>query len=594
MNRIDRSRSSKPIRQLGSTLVVALILLFIATVLALFATNVGLFAQRASGADVRARAIHQTLEAALSQGAEYIKNNRSTLVDPNNPTDSTYWTQCDAGDTSFPCGTVPSCAGDSGGTCAAGSANARRANMYYYSTTAGAGYNVDGTASGASTSNQINKNSLPIASTQRITSSNGYTVNYGVGALMCMVKSQASTYTGPAQCTTTATNAQGIYLFTITAVGNVSGESAASTLSMTFGSAPKIPGAVNAPTVVASSNLVVNGNTTFVTAPDAGGYGVPVTIWSRDYVRPQGAGNPDTCYFEDWIRNGSGTYQFESNSDGTTSKVVSCTGKGNAHCYCSQDISVGQGGLTYGSDILDNQANVSPANKQVPVCPTSYPNCKPNYDVQPSEFPCDLFQYIFGVQAWQDSTGNDNFCETRLPKVSQKMGDGTTQSVNVDEAYLYTNAALIYSTAHPLWPTSAQKVGSCTALVAATRATSFTGGIVWDQTGACDLSPTVGWPDKPVAWVSDGDLRGNIGTVFGLVFVRDTTDPGPTVVGGAVSISNNSQGTIYGSLVIQGGGTLNGSSAVIYNGNVMKALSNLNSTNPASQVPGTWTDRYGY
>jgi len=78
------------------------------------------------------------------------------------------------------------------------------------------------------------------------------------------------------------------------------------------------------------------------------------------------------------------------------------------------------------------------------------------------------------------------------------------------------------------------------------------------------------------------------------VFVRDTTDPGPTVVGGAVSISNNSQGTIYGSLVIQGGGTLNGSSAVIYNGNVMKALSNLNSTNPASQVPGTWTDRYGY
>jgi len=75
--------------------------------------------------------------------------------------------------------------------------------------------------------------------------------------------------------------------------------------------------------------------------------------------------------------------------------------------------------------------------------------------------------------------------------------------------------------------------------------------------------------------------------------VRDTSDP-TTTKGGAAYFTSRSTGTIYGSVVVQGGGHLNGSSAIVYNSTVMKALSNLNATNPASQVPGSWTDRYGY
>ena len=229
----------------------------------------------------------------------------------------------------------------------------------------------------------------------------------------------------------------------------------------------------------------------------------------------------------------------------------------------------------------------------MPICPASYPNCKPNYDVQASEYPCDLFQYIFATQAWKD-TNSDNFCERRLPKVSQKMGNGTTQSVNVDEAFLYTNAALILPTsANVAYPTAGQKVSSCGALISATRSTSFTGGIVWDQTGGCTLSSTIGWPDKPVAWVGDGNVTLQGGTVFGLVFVRDTSDP-TTVVGGAATFDTVSSGTIYGAAIVQGSGDLRGSSAIIYNGTVLKNLSNLQATNPASQVPGSWTDRYVY
>ena len=610
MNKSDRGISQRSFRQSGTTLIVALVLLLLASLMGLFALNVGIFAQRTSAADLRARIVHETLEAALSQGIEYIKNNRTTLIDPNNPNSSTYWTQCGDTDTTFPCGTVPKCATDPTKTtdstadypsmsCSAGSANARRSNMYYYKNTTGTGaYDVNGTGD---ITDAMDVRSLPIASAQRITSTNGYTVNYGVGALMCMVKKQVSGYSGPTQCTTVANQAQGTYLFTVTAVGSIPGESAATTLSMTFGESPKIPGAVNAPTVVASSNLIINGNATFVTDQDGGGYGVPITVWSRDYERTNGAGTMDTCYYEDWIRNANGinansTYSFALNSDGTNSTVVTCSGNGNKTCSCSTTISAGQGSLTFGSDILTNQANNPQGD--TPVCPTSYPNCKPNYNVQPAEYPCDLFQYIFGSQAWQDTNG-DYFCETRVSQVSQKMGDGSTQTVNADEAYLYTNAALILSTAHPTWPTSGQTVSpnTCAGLIAATRSSSFTGGIVWDQTG-CSLTGTIGWPDKPVAWVADGSTSLQDGTVFGLVFVRDTNCPGAgsctTPVGGGAHFTTRSTGTIYGAAVVMGDGQLNGSAAIIYNGTVLNSLKNLQATNPASQVPGSWTDRYVY
>src|SRR5262249_5674036 len=146
----------------------------------------------------------------------------------------------------------------------------------------------------------------------------------------------------------------------------------------------------------------LTGNGTFVTDPNGGGYGVPLTVWSRGSANQHGAGTVNTCYLEDWLRTANGvnsgsTYSFALNSDGSTSNVVTCSGNGNKTCSCSSSISAGQGGLSEGADVLTND------NGTVSICPTNAPSCKPNYDVQPSEFPCDLFQYIFGVQAWKDT-----------------------------------------------------------------------------------------------------------------------------------------------------------------------------------------------
>jgi len=615
MNRIDHGRTTDIRRQNGTTLIVALVLLLLATLLSLFAMNVGIFAQRSSAADLRGRIIHQTLEAGLSQGIEYIKNNRTTVLANmlNNPCDAS------ADPPTFPCGTVPKCAtgtvnGSGCQSSVSGVSNndiARRGNMYYYFNSAGPGYDVNGNGGSP---DALDKASLPIGASRMTSASNGFTVNYGVGAVMCMVKKPTNA-TDPTECTTNTNLAQGTYLFTVTAVGSISGESASSTLSTSFGTSPVAPGAGAAPTVTASGTVDLNGNGTFVTNPNAAGNGMPVTVWTPQCVNTQGAGTVNTCYLEDWLRASAGTFTYALNSDGTTpSTVPVCSGNGNKACSCSNSLSAGSGNLTEGIDILSNDSKGSCTGGNLPVAGTSGctgSNCKSNYNVDETEFPCDLFQYIFGISAWEDdavqtpgtqnalctngtaSGGGDCFCE-KHKSTSFTVADGSSQTMGVDEAYLYSKAAYIYSTAHAAWVTAAQKATSCSDLI--TKG-SATGGLLWDQTGGCLKSASqIGYPDKPVILVADNsaDLQGAI--VFGLVFIRDTTAAGSsTSFGGTATFVGHSTGTIYGSVVVQGAASkINGTSAVVYNGQIMAALLGLTSLNPASPVPGSWTDRYAY
>ena len=85
--------------------------------------------------------------------------------------------------------------------------------------------------------------------------------------------------------------------------------------------------------------------------------------------------------------------------------------------------------------------------------------------------------------------------------------------------------------------------------------------------------------------------------MFGLLFVRDTTAAGSSTgkYGGAATFSANSNGTLYGSVVVQGTATkLNGTTAIIYNSTVMRGINTSGGKNPAAPLPGSWTDRYSY
>ncbi|WP_157578358.1 hypothetical protein [Rudaea cellulosilytica] len=636
MNRDSRCARMEKDSQRGTTLIVVLILLLLASLLALFAMNVGVFAQRTSAADMRARVVHETLEAALAQGTEWIKNNQ-TKTDLTNATSAALWTRCTATDTSYPCGAVPQCASatssaDSKGNTSNGQTSCpgglgRRGNMYYYS--GGAGYSVTGSSSA------MDSRSLPIGSQLTSTVSNGFTVNYGVGALLCIVKqpgvttAAGVTVADPTECTADATQSAGTFIFTVTAVGSIAGESASSTLSTSFGLSPGAAGAANAPTITASGTIDLTGNGTFVTAPNAGGTGVPVTVWSPQCVTEQGAGTVNTCFMGNWMRATSGTFSFATNHDGSTSTVPICTGSGNKACSCSSNssdpnasISAASGNLGMGADILTNQSvggcNEKLSGKIVGVdsaCSTDPSKCQTNYNVNAKEFPCDLFYFIFHVHAWDDlqvqspGTANsactsldgtvkntDCFCEYHKSETVVLADGGSGHVIGYDEAYLYKNALFILplNATQKNWIDPAKRVTSCSQLVSSVAST---GGLIWDQTGTCLNSVSqIGYPDRPVILVEDGSATLQQATVFGLVFIRDTTAAGSsTSYGGAADFRSNSTGTIYGSVVIQGTGEkLNGSSSIVYSTAVMGALKTLPSLKTPAALPASWTDRYAY
>jgi hypothetical protein len=323
---------------------------------------------------------------------------------------------CDASEDppTFPCGTVPLCA--SGAVSGSGCSNpalARRGTMYYYFNSAGPGYDVDGNGS----VDALDQASLPIGASLMTSAGNGFTVDYGVGAVMCMIK-KPSVAGEPTECTTDQTKVQGTYLFTVTAVGKIDGEFANTTLSTTFGTSPVAPGTGKAPTITASGTVDLNGNGTFVTNPDGGGSGLPVTVCWPQCVNTLGSGTVNSCYMEDWLRSSSGTYTYATNSDGTASTVPVCSGNGNNACSCSTSISAGPGSLTEGADILTNDTRGSCRRRAVPTghqrCTANPTQCRANYNVDETEFPCDLFQYIFGTQAWEDDVSKAPARRTRL------------------------------------------------------------------------------------------------------------------------------------------------------------------------------------
>lgn len=613
MYRIDRGVRHAA-RQEGTTLILALVLVLLATLMGLFAMNVGMFGQRISASDVRARLTRQTAEAALSQGIEYFRNNNTLISDP---TTSAVWQLCLANDTSYPCGTVDQCpgAGLTDGTNTSTDSThctgdlQRRGHMYRY--IGKANYDVNG--SGGSTDLMDNR-SLPLSSQMPLmaTVGSGYGVNYGVGALLCVVKTPVKS-TDPTECTTSSTNASSVRILTLTSVASIPGENTSTTLTTGFGMHSVLYSPTNKPPVVASGSVDITGGIQVVTNPDAGGNGVPVSIWTRKAVSK--TGTPNTCYFDDFIRDqkNNASPAFEPNSPlaaTSTSTVVTCD-----TCECSNSLSYQSSGNSQemGIDILDVDS--------VPVigstaCTTALFNagsCKANVSVimDPTipqfEFPCDMFQYVFGVQAWSDNdTTPDGFCETRM-STTITVGDGTPQTMGADEAYLYQNATqIIAGTLHPPgWIDPSKKFTDCSPLTNSTGSTAQ-GGLIWVQYGAnCSFGATlqIGTPDLPVVLVVDGNMTGSQvyhSRMFGLLFVRAPDTPLDPATGGSTSghggsLFMNSGSVIYGSVVIQGQMIRgNGTASVVYNKTVLDHLLAEPGLNPFAPVPASWTDRFAY
>jgi hypothetical protein len=551
---MDRNPNIVPhSRQDGAALLVAVVLLALASVILLLGLNVGVFESRSTGNDLRAKMVNQVAEAGLSQGFEFLIRQHADWIE-----DDSKWELCGASDTKFPCGAVPA---------------AVRGTMYRYKGAAGSIVDVD---------DNLDAYMLPLNG-KLATTGQGYTVAYGVAPVICRVAKPVAGDTS-IKCSTDPVTTSKQRIGTFISVARIPGESARATVTQTVGSYSLLANGPNVPPILASGSVDLTGTLQIVTNPNAGGTGVPVSIWTRKDVVKHGT--PNTCFADEFFRYGN--KHGSAAWTGTTTKTVVCD---DCECAGDKSLSFDKSGnaVDEGIDILDIDGNTTSPSRTGEV----------NLDVRPefNEFPCDLFEYIFSVKTWLDNTNpKDYFCETRVAKSAFSPDWNGALSVNLypDEAFLYANAAHIIPVTTDT--TVMNILAGSGKTVAAGYLNANASGIVWCQTG-CNIgsNQVVGSPDHPVLLVIDGSARIQ-GRVFGLVFLRNNTNgPADPDTGGAAVLDMNAGAAVYGGLVVQGAvNKANGNAAVIYNGDVLANLANDPSNIKYATLPGAWSDLKSY
>jgi hypothetical protein len=236
-------------------------------------------------------------------------------------------------------------------------------------------------------------------------------------------------------------------------------------------------------------------------------------------------------------------------------------------------------------------------------------------DQSKTEFPCDLFQNVFGVQAWEDNSPKDGFCEThKLTTFTNPNNTNQVVTMGADEAYLfkYADYIKIPATGQMTFPCVSGCSGSLMAsdLRTAAQAVAANSGLVWCQDGsqcAVGSDGNSGSPEDPVLMVIDGGTAID-GNVYGMLFMRSTdsntyvagaSTSGPAVLdvatGGNATFAANANDAIYGSVIVQGStGKINGNLAIISNKDILTILDTDLGSPKFGGVPGGWSDRISY
>lgn len=526
--------------QQGSALLIAVVLLLLASLMALLAMNVGVFEQRSSGNDLRAKLVHQVAEAGLAGGFEYLFRANPALID-----NAANWELCGASDTSFPCGAVDA---------------ATRGSMYRLKANVG-GYSDTGSSPLASALTQyMLPNSVVLPAT------GSFDVAYGVAPVLCRVPLPVSSTA--ISCATDMNNLSDRRVVTFVSVAQVRGDAGRTTLSQTVARSSLLAQAGGLPSIVASGTVVPPGNGDVVAMPDAAGPGLDVSVWSRLDVEPA-SGSFASCTRQDFLASGQ-----VSLTDAGWISDRDCP-----KCTCGM---AKKAAISEDWDILDKDSNAAGINK----------------DVKPEEFPCDLFEYAFNVAGWQDSDG-DHFCEKRLDRVTSFVmpGRGGKTCEQLGIPCPYPDEAFLYQYAGKIKPADGNEIYVRPEQLFTGTLGASDKGLIWCQQDCLPNNGVVGSVTAPVAVVADpGTNTPFHATLYGLMFYRANGDADldPTT-GGNAAMKFNAQSAVYGALVIQGRVTTGSGGGLIFGDrDILRNLANLQPMSRFDTLRGGWTDRYSY
>jgi len=567
-------------RQRGAALLVAVVFLLLAGIMTLFALNVGMFETRSTGNDIRGKLVNEVAEAGLSQAFETLMRQQSALIE-----DSSKWRLCGANELTYPCGAVQGTVDHDLNLATA--EVPRRSTMWRLINSGHADANFDA----AMTPAMLDLPN-PVANVGSATAGKGFPVAYGVAPVVCFVQQRAvgELNTAPIRCATDLSQASNRRIATFVSVARMTSEGARTTLAQTVGRFNLVDDPVGKPPVIASGSVDITGGLQLVTNPNAGGPGVPVSVWTRKNVDK--TGTPNTCYADEFFRFGAKNNAPPGFEGGT----ITCD-----TCQCDGDksLSYDKSGNVQdeGIDILDVEGNSSVQgsgiNYNVRSDALSYPTC---------EFPPDLFGHVFGTQAWIDND-HDCFAEVKVMQPYTNPNTGVEVTIGADEAFLYSYAQKIVNptgTGQPLMSPDQTWSGGY-------PATSLS-GLIWCQSN-CDVGSNtqVGTPDHPVVLVIDGSARIQ-GRVFGLVFIRSLSGGGTltpaagytfsateVAAGGNAVLDMNAGATVYGAMVVQGKvDKANGTAAIIHDDNVLSAIGKNPNNSRYATLPGAWNDTFSY
>lgn len=349
----------------ASTLLIAMLLLAILTVASIFATAYGVHEQRTSANEYRYKLVFQAAEAGLNQSIEYLKINTRTMLS----TASGGWLF--AGNPRWqPCSS-PAPAGMALDPCLAEPDLTRRASMYRYV--------------GATSGILPLSESLPTATNQTFTFTGGaaaaggaeFATTYSTYATLCRLDISTTT----PRCSLSPST-EGTFYVTVVSTGALTNEQSTASVKQSFGTF-RLLGASPAAPLITAGTAIGLGNAQIVPNPDAGGFGIPISIWAEGKADVDSASFA-TCQLGEWMGN-YGTPK-PSDTDVLNGVCASCTCNGLCpgsgllsgdakSCVVAKD-------KLEGEDILDVDGNLSDASPK--LRDSKY-------------FPPDLFQYVFAV-----------------------------------------------------------------------------------------------------------------------------------------------------------------------------------------------------
>ena len=496
MNDVFRHPQFKHRYQSGMiTTFTGVMILVLLTLMLFFAVRVGVFEQRVSSNEMRQKLAFHAAESGIQHAKEFFRANSLLAASytedllPNGTdgwladTAEKRWQKCSdwaaasGVDLTSDQGTHP-CFGES--------AVAQRAETYFYSF---------GGSTEVFTDTSSDTNAILPGDNEDVT----------VEALLCVLEMDETAGIPVQGCSTDPDVADGeFFMITLLARGQsdcdggvCNGEALVSEQVSNFGASaggrsPKVP-------LTTKSSFPPSGTAEVVPNPNAGGVGVPVSVWmnGNDSCPVDGSsidpssGSWATCEYHEW-------YGTDIMPDD-----YACPG----NCSCDEVESISYTKST--NDILGIDL------------------------VQDPLFPCDLFQFYFGVS-------RDNY--------------------EVVKGY-------------------SKVISSCAGL----GPNSF--GIYWVSGDECRINSNVqvGSPDAPVMLISAAPLtRLNGGAkIYGTLFVTDVEDA-------SAELQSNGTNTVYGSVIVDGVlGSYQGTFQVVWNDNTSRKAGN---NGGLGAVLGGWSD----